>query len=475
VPERGAESAARVATPFSLTTRLLLATGIALIAFLGLTGLALDRAFNDSASQALRDRIQSELFALLGAVEISAEGKLSVPADLPGPRFSQPGSGRYAAVIGRDQQWYSASMLGFNLPLPSDLKPGERRFTGPIRSEAGRLIVFSQAVAWERPDGALLPLVFHVAEDLSAIREEIAHFRGSLWSWLVGSAAVLLVFQLAVLWWSLQPLRKIAADLLEIEQGKRDRLDAAYPQELRRLAFNLNALLANERQRLARYRKSLGDLAHSLKTPLAVMRSQLGRSRGAVNTAGLDGELQRMDDIVAYQLQRAATGEFQALGKPRLVIHAAEEIVLSLEKVYADKQVSCQFDIDPEAAFHGGRGDLLELLGNVLENAFKYCRNTVEVRAGWAPGRATEMTLSISVADDGPGISPEQRESVLKRGVRADEQAPGHGIGLAIVVDIVASYGGVIRIDESPLGGALVRMEFPRHAMRSKRGRGRKT
>jgi two-component system sensor histidine kinase PhoQ len=452
----------------SLTARLLLASSIALVGFLGLTGLALENGFQESAATSQRERLEGQLFTLMASVEMSAEGEINVPADLPGPRFSQPGSGRYAAIQGNERRWRSASLLGQDLALPEDIRRGELRFTLFDDAAGDEFRVVSQGIVWEMPDGRLAPFVFHIAESTDVLERQVADYRRALWGWLLAAAALLLVTQIGILWWSLRPLRKISADLADIERGQRDQLeDDGYPSELHRLAFELNALIDSERERLERYRRSLGDLAHSLKTPLAILRSNLAEQKAAQNglAIALEEQVQRMDDIVAYQLQRAGTSGFRALAKPIEVAPVVSALVDGLEKIHATKAVSCEFDVDSEARFYGSQGDLMELMGNLLENAFKWCQQRVFVEVHRTIGRGGEQFLSMSVSDDGPGIAFDQREKVLNRGVRADEQTPGHGIGLAIVSDIVQAYRGSIDIEQSRLGGALIRLNFERHGM----------
>ncbi len=196
------------------------------------------------------------------------------------------------------------------------------------------------------------------------------------------TGVVLLLLLVIVLRWSLAPLRKVVADLARVERGSQDHLDSTYPTELSGLTTSLNAFIDAERDRLKRYRNTLSDLAHSLKTPLAVMRSQLETGEEGENLRWTVLEqVGRMDEIVAYQLSRAATSGHQTFAAPLPVEPYAEEIVRSLEKVYAHKGVLCEFEIEPAARFHGDQGDLLELLGNLLENGFKWAQAPRAARA----------------------------------------------------------------------------------------------
>jgi two-component system sensor histidine kinase PhoQ len=297
---------------------------------------------------------------------------------------------------------------------------------------------------------------------LKDLREQVEVYRHTLLTWLGALAAVLLLLLLAVLRWSLAPLRKVAADLARVEHGAQERLDRNYPVELSGLTASLNNFIDAERDRVVRYRNTLSDLAHSLKTPLAVMRSQLEIGGGGEELRWTVLEqVGRMDEIVAYQLSRAATSGHQTFAAPLLIEPYAEEIVRSLEKVYASRGVLCEFEIDPGARFHGDQGDLMELLGNLLENAFKWAKRRVVLHARVLPAGVRRAGLEFAVEDDGPGIAEDKVEHLLQRGVRGDERVQGHGIGLAIVQDIVKAYRGEVNVGRSPqLGGArfLVRL-----------------
>src|SRR5690606_28488191 len=247
------------------------------------------------------------------------------------------------------------------------------------------------------------------------------------------------------------PLRRIAADLLHVERGTRESLAGHYPQELSGLASNINTFIEAERDRLKRYRNTLSDLAHRLKTPLAVIRNQL---ESDVDSEELRWtvleQVGRMDEIVAYQLSRAATSGRQTFAAPLPVEPFAEEIVRSLEKVYADKQILCEFELDPDARFRGDQGDMLELLGNVLENAFKWAKHRVLLTTLAVQSSESRMPmLDICIEDDGPGIPDDKIEHLLQRGVRGDERVQGHGIGLSIVQDIVKAYKGTMTVSRS--------------------------
>jgi two-component system sensor histidine kinase PhoQ len=451
-----------MARPLSLQTRSLAAAGAILAAFLALTFLALDRAFVQATESGLRDRLQGYLYAYLAGSDTTRSGALIPPAVGPDPRFDEPAaSGLYAGILGerilgsRDGSWRSPSALGRELPFAAELPRGPAHFEGPVATPDGELYVLAQGVDWNAGGKNELHLTFYVAEDDRALRAQVDIYRRTLLGWLGGLGIVLLLLLLAVLRWSLAPLRTVSADLARVERGEEERLRASYPVELAGLTASLNTFIDGERERVKRYRNTLADLAHSLKTPLAVMRSQLesGNDGQALRWTVLE-QVGRMDEIVAYQLSRAATTGHQTFAAPLPVESFAEEIVRSLEKVYARKGVLCEFDLDPAARFHGDQGDLMELLGNLLENAFKWARRRVILTARPLAG-GKRAGLALMAEDDGPGIPEDRVEHMLQRGVRGDERVQGHGIGLAIVQDMLKSYRGDLVVDRSPtLGGA---------------------
>jgi two-component system sensor histidine kinase PhoQ len=289
-------------------------------------------------------------------------------------------------------------------------------------------------------------------------------FRRALWGYLGLAALLLVLVQVLVLRWSLLPLRSVEKELARVRQGQSQRLSGQHPRELESITESINSLIESERSHLERSRNTLSDLAHSLKTPLAVLRSRLDADAShAELREEVAAQVQRMNEIVSYQLSRAARSGHALYSAPIPIEPRAEEIVAGLEKVYAGKGVLCEFEIDASARFHGELGDLQELLGNLLENAFKWARRRVllSVQVEGASSNRRPGVIFV-VDDDGPGIPDEQVERLLQRGVRGDERVQGHGIGLSIVQDIVAAYRGELTVERSSeLGGGRFRVRFP--------------
>jgi two-component system sensor histidine kinase PhoQ len=442
----------------SLRARVAFAAGAVLASFVLLTSVALEQAFRDSARSAREERLLGQLYLLMAAADAENGGALTFPEALAEPRFSLPGSGLYGQVTDEGGQvvWRSASALGVSPPFPGLLAPGERRFE-TARDGAGRAyFVESFGVSWVTGAAPRL-YTFSVAEDLREFEAQLGRFRTSLAGWLGGMSLLLLAALGLALRWGLGPLRRVAQELQAVEAGTQERIEGSYPSELKALTDNLNALLAQERMRQKRLANAMGDLAHSLKTPLAVIRGAISEARADRALAGaLEEQVARMDKVVAHHLQRASAGTLSRLAAPVAVRPLAEKLVSALAKVHRGKPVQAALDVAGGVAFRGVEGDLMEILGNLLDNAYKWCRGRVRVTARRADGGFT-----LAVEDDGPGIEPGEAERLLERGVRADESVPGHGIGLATVRDIATVYGADIAIERSSLGGARVLLRFP--------------
>lgn len=436
----------------SLNRRMILSASLVLAVFMVLTTLALDQAFFESARSARQERLLGQLYLLIAAAEVDERGHLTLPETLSESRFSLPDSGLYAVVSGQEGivLWRSPSALNVRGPFQTQLAPGEKVF-----GEAPNYFVQSLGVKWAVGRTHYI-FSFSVGENRAAFNAQIRHYRQSLWTWLTALAVLLLLAQAAVLRWGLRPLRNVAAELNAIESGRQENLQGAYPKEIQRLTDNLNSLLRHEREQRQRYRNALGDLAHSLKTPLAIMRAALS-SEPAQLSATVEEQVVRMDAIVNYQLQRASTAGMRALVATQVPLFAlAEKLISALNKVYPDKSVQVDIAIDRTLCLMGDESDWMELLGNVLENAFKWCHTTIGFSA-----TAQDGQLMLVIEDDGLGLESSQLNTILQRGARADEAVPGHGIGLAVVHDIVEAYQGHIALGRSRLGGAAITLTFP--------------
>ncbi len=439
----------------SLRLRLLVASSVLLAVFFGIAIAVLDNAFRDAAMRSAEERLDILLFALLAAAEPPDDGRptLTMPADLQEPRFGTPGSGLYGAIYDGDglPVWTSRSTLDRVVPWTTGIPIGSRRLDRLTLADETPLLSYSLAVDWEFPDTRIRPFTFHVGETLDAYNAQVSAFRRQLFAWFAAVAVALLISLALLLSRLLRPLSRIEAEIHAIEQGETDELSAGYPSELAGVQRNLNALIRRERSRGEVYRRTLGDLAHSLKTPLATLKTLLGNSREA------QAQLDRMDELVRYQLAKPATRGRLIGARPFAVREKLESLADSFAKIYFDKGVAFELDAAAALMFRGDSGDFLELAGNLMDNAYKRCKARVRVSA--SRNDAGEFVLTVD--DDGPGFPEDAGNTVLDRGRRLDEAESSQGIGLSIVADICELYGATLRLGRSPLGGARVDVRVP--------------
>ena len=439
---------------YSIRARLLLGAALVLVAFLAGVGLTVQRAHADSVRDVHFSRLQGTVYLLLARAELDDNGVLVMPAAFSEPRLSLPQSGLYAAIwnVQRNEEWRSPSSVGANPPLNRpDVPVGEWQ-NDVLPGGAHGFLAASYAVNWAASGGGTHPLVLSVLEDRGEFDHEIAVFARTLWAWLGGAGVLLLVAQTLLLQWGLAPLARVAAEVRRIEGGGQEKIEGRYPTELTPLTDNLNALIQQERERQGRYKEALSYLAHSLKTPLAVLRNGLGEPQqlpGVVRE-----QVARMDDIVQHQLGRARAGGAARFAPPVLLAPVLDRVRNALTKVYADKGLVILTDCEPDLTWRIDEGDLFEILGNVMDNAGKWSGSRVTARA-WRENQQ----LRLRVEDDGPGFS--DTESVLQIHVRGDERVPGHGVGLAVVNDLVASHRGTLKLGRGDLGGARVDITLP--------------
>jgi two-component system sensor histidine kinase PhoQ len=449
----------------SLSRRLLLSVFIVLVAFFGLTVFLLDRVFQRAAERSLRELIDAQMVALIAAAD--PDGPESVtPTAVLETRFDTPGSGLYAEIRSASGEsiWRSQSTVGTAVQFGPPVEGGERTFFyTEIAGTPIRLAVASRGIVWDDLHGQPARFTFSVATSLEVYEAQLASFRQQMIGWFVGLAVLLVATLALLLRWLLKPVRRLEREIKEVEAGTLEHLGEAWPRELSAVTSNLNALLDGERTRIRRYRDTLGNLAHSLKTPLAVMRQALGA--GGASKDSLNAEIDRMSGIIEHQMKRAAASGGVLLGQaPVDVGPVVAELRSALLKVYGNKDMSLEAVIGPSVQFIGDRADLTELLGNLLDNACKWCRSRVRFEASIERGGDSRHALRLTIDDDGAGIAEADRARVLQRGGRADEATPGHGIGLSMVHDTVELYGGSMRIERSGLGGARFELALPGRA-----------
>ncbi|MCG2591542.1 ATP-binding protein [Ramlibacter sp. XY19] len=437
---------------YSLRARLLLGAALVLVAFMAGAGIAVQRAHADSVRAVHFSRLQGTIYLLLARAELDERGALVMPPEFAEPRLSLPASGLYAGIFNtnRKEAWQSASTLGTTPPFRSEAKPGEWHME-TIAAGAKSYLGVTYGVRWAGRNGDA-PLVLSVLEDKAEFDHEINVFARTLWAWLGGAGALLLLAQLLLLQWGLAPLQRVAQEVGRIEGGQQAAIEGRYPTELTGLTENLNTLIQQERVRQTRYKEALSYLAHSLKTPLAVLRNALGEP--AQLPATVREQVGRMDDIVQHQLGRAAAGGATRFTPAIPIAPVLHRIREALAKVYAEKELQFEIACPDAMNWRIDEGDLFEMMGNLMDNAAKWARKRVRVEVQRAAGG-----MAITVDDDGPGFS--DTRSVLQLHVRADERVPGHGVGLHVVNDLVASHNGTLALERGALGGARVRIALP--------------
>ncbi len=452
----------------SLRRRILFATFGTIILFLLLAGIALDKAFQRVIRSSINSQLQGMTYALLASGELDAQGKLQLPTQLPQTDILIPGSGLIAVII--DDQgkvtWRSPSSLGETLPPLAPLPPG-RSFFDPAKEQKMAPFIFSFGSIWGNEQVADQRLTFSYIQSKDSYLKQIAGYRETLIQWLGGGALLVLLLHGIVVLRELRPLSRVVREIDKIEQGQSDQLSEGYPDELAHLTGRINRFIKNERAQMQQYRHGLDDLAHSLKTPLAVIRGldieDAKTIRKADTSKQLRLQVDRMSEIIDYQLKRAAGAGKQTLGQNAVVIHPIiEGTGNSLRKVYADKDIAFSFECAPDISVRINKDDLYEMIGNLTDNAFKWAKSRVHINCRLEQAKNKASCLVITVEDDGPGVSPAVAKLIIKRGVRADEQTPGQGIGLAVINNILEQVDGRLLISKSTtLGGAKIELELP--------------
>ena len=432
---------------------------VVLVVFMVLTAIALERAVVKRALQAEEDGLQLLVYSLLAAVDQGPQGlSLIVSGDrLFEPSLVTRNSGLYALLY--DQQkseiWRSESItIGF--PTIPTTELGEWGFQ-IVEHLATPYFRLNFALQWPDINNELQRYDVVVWRNAVEYFEQLSRFRQTLWSWLIVTTCLLLVVMYLVTRWSLLPLKKIGLEVKAIEDQKQLGFEQDYPDEIAPLTENLNILLKREQYQRQRYRNAMDDLAHSLKTPLAVLTG-LG-DRGDIDPSQMDTlreQTDRMNQIVSYQLQKTGSVADVRISKPVDLVRIIDKLLSALEKVYQEKAIKVDRSLPAQMLLRMDEGDCLEVVGNLLDNAFKYGNNRIVIEG--LEGDDKSMTLAIE--DDGEGLAATEIEQILNRGTRLDQAIEGQGIGLAVVADIVESYNIDLKFGTAELGGVRASLEF---------------
>ena len=435
--------------------RLVLATLVLLPLFCGLLGFSLDKAFTSSVYSSQQAQLTLQTYSLIASAELEGT-QLFLPLQFSEDRLNQASSDLFAVVMSSTSKksiWRSNSAVDLSLPNTwhlARIEPGESEF-GEVNDEQGSLFYLQYHVVWEGEQGVEYPFQFVVFERTDKLKQTIAAYRQSLWLWLGLIAASMVLLQVFILRWGLKPIQEVANDLNDIQLGKQNLLDGDYPIELLDMTTSINTLISHEAQQRQRYKNTLDNLAHSLKTPLSIMQGGL-KSNKENQVEEIEEQINRIDQIVSYQLSRAVSIPQNPLSANVSIRDNCEKVTAALHKVYRDKAINVTMEISELAVFYGDKGDLLEILGNILDNAFKYGNGEIRISGE----RIEEKGFSLVIEDNGHGVDEQHRAKLLQRGQRADTLQPGQGIGLAVVTDIVSSYRGSIELNASELGGVAV-------------------
>ena len=441
--------------------RLLIASLVLLPLFCGLLGFSLDRAFTQSLRSSLQTQLTLQVYTLIAAAELDGT-RLWFPEQLTDDRLNQPSSELFAAVFSSGKAepvWKSPSAINRAIPQTwqrQKLNSGQSSFNeiNDTTDTNNGLFYLQYNVYWEDNTGIEHPFQVVVFESQSKTKKQISSYRQSLWGWLSAIAISITMIQILILKWGLKPIHNVTRDLKHVQQGQYPSLEGNYPSELNDMASSINTLLSNEAEQRTRYKNTLSDLAHSLKTPLAIMQGSLNETNTThkTDTAEIQKQISHIDQIINYQLKRAISAPANPFASEIPIKEHCEKVVAALQKVYKEKQVNASINISETLSFKGDKGDLLEVLGNLLDNAFKYGEGDVRISGAQIEANG----VSVCIEDNGQGINEENKKRILLRGERADTFLPGQGIGLSVVTDIISSYRGSVELASSPMGGLAI-------------------
>ncbi|MGD2133237.1 MAG: ATP-binding protein [Maricaulaceae bacterium] len=432
-------------------------------------GFGLTSIYQAAVFRGLDDRLGGTIRSLLETLDQGENGELSVIPPSDDARYDQTYSGRYWQAFrvnpggGLDVVDGSRSLWDNQIEVdPADLaraveRPGQRITGAAVGPESQRLHLLMSAVRIGQSEDLVLLVA---AIDRASADRDVRAFAFAA-SWMLALFALVLIAGVFVqVRLGLGPVFEMRKAVADIRQGERNRLDETAPAELAPLAHELNALVDHNREVVERARAQVGNLAHALKTPISVILNEARASEGPLAEV-VQRQAERMQEQVEHQLKRAsAASRAHSVGARSSVAAVVDDLSRTLPKMYSHRQIALELDVEPEVQFRGERQDLEEMVGNLLENAFKWARSRIRVDAG--PSEGDDAMIRICVSDDGPGLPEEVRTEVLARGARFDEATPGSGLGLSIVRDLAQAYSGRLALGESAFGGLEAVIELPR-------------
>jgi signal transduction histidine kinase len=422
--------------------------------------------YRDTSERGFESLLSAHLFNLIGSVGVSGSGALTGSPDLGDLRFSEPGSGWYWAVEpvsgGVTGELHSTSLTA-PIPSPSAADvPFNENFQRNYVTEGldgEELEVLESEFVLDSKDRVAR---FRVMGNRTELEEEVAAFERRLALYLLIFGVGMIAINAAAILLGLQPLGRVQRALALVREGTARRLDGRFPSEIEPLASETNALIENNKRIVERSRTQVGNLAHSLKTPLAVLINE-GRTLGGDKGRLIVDQASAMQTQVEHYLQRARVAAQRDSVVYRTPVAAVlQRLVRVVGKLNPQMKVSLAVPAD-EVLFAGEREDLEEIAGNLLDNAMKWAKTRVEVSVTATAGPTPDASaFTLAIEDDGPGIPEDKAREVPKRGRRLDETKPGTGLGLAIVSDLVREYGGTLALERSRLGGLAARVTLRR-------------
>lgn len=445
----------------SLRARLLLASALAVLSALAASGILLAQLFEQHVETRVAAELQMQLNQLAGGLETDADNGLRTANEPGDRRFSQPYSGLYWQIDpDRGVRHRSRSLWDFELALPADDLPisavHRHEVAGPQRT---RLLAIERSLTLASAS-ASLPVRITVAIDRREIDEAVREFRTVLWRSLAIVGSLLFMAFALMLHIGLLPLQTLGTSLSSVHSGKSASIDGSFPTEVQALVDGMNRLLDQQRQSVRRAREQAADLAHGFKTPLSLLAAiarELVRDGSIAPAREIDAQVEAMGRHVRRELARARVAGGAPVEQGGVAVKpVAEKIVVAMRRIGGDRDLAWSVDGPANAGFLGDETDLMEIIGNLAENAGKWAASAVRVSFG-----LIDDHLEIFVDDDGPGIPDGAESAAFQRGKRLDESAEGTGLGLSIVEKAVAAYGGQIDLSRSPLGGLRARLLLP--------------
>jgi len=441
---------------WSLKKRLTLISSIILVIAFSIIYFATQSAYSIASKSRLQESMTAQVYALM-AVANDEQDRLIIPDLLRNERLENLSSGLVAYVLTEtgDITWRSPSSELFQ-SAPQNYQDFSMQQLTESDYEGRKIYWIGESIIWEHENNIEKTYYFIVGEKQSILTSAVDKFKNEVFAWLSVSGIVLLIVFTYALSISLRPLKSAQQQIELIRLGEIKKVEGNFPEELKPLTSSINQLLESEMRQKDRFRDSLGNLAHSLKTPLAIIKGEIDKQAVVDSDNIIKNQVSRIDDIVRYQLNRSVISSGRTLVKTCAVEPEVVKIIDALKKVYQRKNIKIEHRIQSDTIFPGDAGDLLELVGNLTENGCKWADSLVVVSA-----KHKEGSFCLYVDDDGPGVAKSNRESILNRGKRLDQTKEGQGLGLSIVMDIVNNYQGEITIETSGLGGALFKINIP--------------